>query len=91
MNAHSGRAARLETTQTGASQPKCHAVAGAIREAKRCRETGEPKTLLFNLSGHGHFDMASYDRYFAGELEDYEYPAEAIKESLAHLPDVQTG
>jgi tryptophan synthase beta chain len=65
-----------------------HAVAAAIREARRCKETGEPQTILFNLSGHGHFDMASYDRYFRGELEDYAYPEEAIKESLAHLPKV---
>jgi tryptophan synthase beta chain len=65
-----------------------HAIAATIREARRCKETGEPKTLLFNLSGHGHFDMTSYDRYFAGELEDYEYPEEAIKESLQHLPKV---
>jgi tryptophan synthase beta chain len=63
-----------------------HAIAATIRAAKQCTETGEPKTLLFNLSGHGHFDMSSYDRYFAGELEDYDYPEEAIKESLAHLP-----
>jgi len=63
-----------------------HAIAATIREARRCAETGEPKTLLFNLSGHGHFDMASYDRYFAGELEDFDYPEEAIRESLAHLP-----
>jgi tryptophan synthase beta chain len=65
-----------------------HAIAAAVREALRCKETGEPKTILFNLSGHGHFDMASYDRYFRGELEDYAYPEEAIKESLAHLPKV---
>jgi tryptophan synthase beta chain len=65
-----------------------HAIAAAVREARRCTETGEPKTILFNLSGHGHFDMASYDRYFRGELEDYAYPEEAIKESLAHLPKV---
>lgn len=65
-----------------------HAIAATIREAKRCAETGETKTLLFNLSGHGHFDMTSYDRFFAGELEDYEYPEAAIKESLAHLPKV---
>jgi tryptophan synthase beta chain len=65
-----------------------HAIAATIAEARRCAETGEPKTLLFNLSGHGHFDMTSYDRYFAGELENYEYPAEAIKESLQHLPKV---
>ncbi len=57
-------------------------------EALRCKESGEPKTLLFNLSGHGHFDMSSYDRYFAGELEDFEYPQEAIAASLAHLPKV---
>jgi tryptophan synthase beta chain len=66
-----------------------HAIAATIREAQRCKETGEAKTLLFNLSGHGHFDMASYDRYFRGELEDYAYPEEAIKESLAHLPKVE--
>jgi tryptophan synthase beta chain len=65
-----------------------HAIAAAIREALHCKETGEPKTILFNLSGHGHFDMSSYDRYFRGELEDYAYPEEAIKESLAHLPKV---
>ncbi len=68
-----------------------HAIAATIREARRCIETGQPKTLLFNLSGHGHFDMSSYDRYFAGELEDYEYPEEAIKESLAHLPEFKSG
>lgn len=63
-----------------------HAIRGAIDEALRCKESGEAKTILFNLTGHGHFDMASYDRYFAGELEDFEYPAEAIKASLQHLP-----
>ncbi len=65
-----------------------HAIRACIDEALRCKQTGEAKTLFFNLSGHGHFDMASYDRYFAGELEDYEYPREAIEESLKHLPKV---
>ena len=64
----------------------CHAIRACLDEALRCKETGEPKTLFFNLSGHGHFDMASYDRYFAGELEDYAYPRTAIEESLARLP-----
>ncbi len=64
----------------------CHAIRACIDEALRCKATGEAKTLFFNLSGHGHFDMASYDKYFAGELEDYVYPVEAIKDSLAHLP-----
>ncbi|MEQ1803497.1 MAG: TrpB-like pyridoxal phosphate-dependent enzyme [Gammaproteobacteria bacterium] len=65
-----------------------HAIAATIRAAKECKETGEPKVLLVNLSGHGHFDMGSYDRYFAGELQNFEYPGEAIQESLKHLPKV---
>ncbi len=65
-----------------------HAIAAVVREAKACAASGEAKTLLFNLSGHGHFDMTSYDRYFSGQLENYEYPEEAIKESLLHLPKV---
>lgn len=65
-----------------------HAIAACIAQALECKESGEAKTLFFNLSGHGHFDMASYDRYFAGELVDFDYPAEAIAESLAHLPKV---
>jgi pyridoxal-phosphate dependent TrpB-like enzyme len=67
----------------------CHAIRACIDEALRCKATGEPKTLFFNLSGHGHFDMASYDKYFAGELEDYEYPAEAVHQALEHLPKVK--
>ncbi|MCL2524337.1 MAG: TrpB-like pyridoxal phosphate-dependent enzyme [Betaproteobacteria bacterium] len=66
----------------------CHAIRAAIDEALRCKATGEAKTILFCLTGHGHFDMASYDRYFSGQLEDYDYPAEAIAESLKHLPQV---
>jgi tryptophan synthase beta chain len=53
-----------------------HAIAQAIREAERCKETGEEKVILTALCGHGHFDMAAYDAYFRGELEDYEYPEE---------------
>ena len=63
-----------------------HAIRGGIDEALRCKETGEAKTILINVTGHGHFDMSSYDRYLAGELEDFDYPAEAVKESLKHLP-----
>lgn len=64
----------------------CHGIRAAIDEALRCKESGEPKVIFFNLSGHGHFDMASYDKYFAGELEDYVYPEEAIRAALARLP-----
>jgi tryptophan synthase beta chain len=65
-----------------------HAIRGAIDEALQAKEEGKGKTILFNLSGHGHVDMAAYDDYFAGKLTDYEYPEEAIRESLAHLPKV---
>ncbi|MEY1661010.1 TrpB-like pyridoxal phosphate-dependent enzyme [Isoalcanivorax beigongshangi] len=66
----------------------CHAIRAAIDEALRCKETGEAKTILFTLSGHGHFDMASYDQYLAGKLEDYEYPDDALAEALKQLPKV---
>lgn len=66
----------------------CHAIKACVDEALRCKETGEAKTLFFNLSGHGHFDMASFDKYFAGQLEDYEYPAEEIDAALDRLPKV---
>jgi len=65
-----------------------HAIRACIDEALRCKESGEDKALFFNLSGHGHFDMAAYDKYFAGELENYEYPAEAIDAALHRLPKV---
>ena len=66
----------------------CHGIRACIDEAMRCKQTGEKKTLLFNLTGHGHFDMASYDRYFSGALDDYDYPREAVEISLQHLPKV---
>lgn len=66
----------------------CHGIRAAIDEALRCKESGEEKTILFTLSGHGHFDMASYDKYFSGELEDFDYPEEALQQALENLPDV---
>ena len=63
-----------------------HAVVGAIHEAGKCRESGEAKTILVNLSGHGHFDMQAYIDYHAGKLRDYEYPEEEIAMALAGLP-----
>ena len=64
----------------------CHAIRGAIIEATR--DLNEPKTILFNLSGHGLIDMAAYDSYFAGELHNYSLPTEEIAQSLANLPKV---
>ncbi|MEX0332331.1 MAG: TrpB-like pyridoxal phosphate-dependent enzyme, partial [Puniceicoccaceae bacterium] len=63
-----------------------HAVVGAIREAERCREEGKSETILFNLCGHGHFDMQAYTDYNAGKLRDYDYPEEEIAMALAGLP-----
>jgi len=65
-----------------------HAIASTIRAAKKCKETGEKKVILFNLSGHGHFDMSAYEQYFAGKLEDYEYPEEEIRKAEQDLPKV---
>ncbi len=65
-----------------------HAIRVVIDEALRCRESGERKTIVFNLSGHGHFDLGAYERYLAGRLEDYEYPAEKVREALEGLPKV---
>lgn len=63
-----------------------HAVRVTIDEALKCKETGEAKTILCGLSGHGHVDMAAYDAYLSGKLQDYEYPMEKIKAALKHLP-----
>jgi tryptophan synthase beta chain len=65
-----------------------HAVAGAIREALRAKKEGKQQTILFNLCGHGHFDMQSYIDYQAGKLQNYDYPAEEIALALAGLPMV---
>jgi tryptophan synthase beta chain len=65
-----------------------HAIRVAVDEALECKRTGEPKTIFFTLSGHGHFDMTAYDLYLSGQLEDSPYPDEAIKAALADLPKV---
>jgi tryptophan synthase beta chain len=63
-----------------------HAIRAAIDEALKCKHSGERKTILFNFSGHGHFDLSAYESYLGGKLEDYEYPKAKIEEALAHLP-----
>ncbi|MGA2616261.1 MAG: TrpB-like pyridoxal phosphate-dependent enzyme [Thermoguttaceae bacterium] len=65
-----------------------HAIRGAIVEALRCKETGQEKCILFNFSGHGLCDMAAYEKFFLGHLEDYAYPQEKIRAALAELPVV---
>ncbi len=66
-----------------------HAVRAAVDEALEARERGEPRVILFNLSGHGHFDLAAYDAYNHGRLEDYEYPAAAVDRALAAITPLQ--
>jgi len=62
-----------------------HAIKVAIDEAVSAREEGRPKVILFNLCGHGHFDLAAYERYLSGALQDFEYPAEKVAEALKAL------
>lgn len=66
-----------------------HAIRAAMDEALACKESGDEKVIVFNLSGHGHFDMMSYAAYLNGELQDYEYPQEAIETAMTELPDVK--
>ncbi|MEX1125877.1 MAG: TrpB-like pyridoxal phosphate-dependent enzyme [Acidimicrobiia bacterium] len=63
-----------------------HAIAAAIAQAEQAKEAAEEKVILFNLSGHGHFDMSAYQSHFDGSLEDYEYPAERIAAAMAKIP-----
>lgn len=62
-----------------------HAIAAAIREAKKAKEEGKSKTILFNLSGHGMIDLFAYEQYFEGKLENYDLPDEVIQKSLGEL------
>ena len=65
-----------------------HAVKAAIDEALEAKEAGQGRVILFNLSGHGHFDLSAYERYLSGAIEDYEYPATKVEAALAALPQV---
>jgi len=66
-----------------------HAVKGAIDEAIKCREEGKSRVILFNLCGHGHFDMQAYSDYFAGKLTDQDYDEKELAMALAGLPSVK--
>jgi tryptophan synthase beta chain len=65
-----------------------HAIRVAIDEALDAKAKGEKRVILFNLSGHGHFDMSAYESYLKGDLEDYEYPTQAIEAAMKDLPQV---
>lgn len=65
-----------------------HAIRAVFDEALKAKESGEERVILFNLSGHGHFDMGAYDAYFAGKLQDFEYPAEEVAAAQQRMPSV---
>ncbi|MBR1733600.1 MAG: pyridoxal-phosphate dependent enzyme, partial [Alloprevotella sp.] len=65
-----------------------HAIAATVREALRCKESGEQKVILFNLSGHGLIDMTAYDSYLSGDLQNYTVSDEDISRNLADVPQV---
>jgi tryptophan synthase beta chain len=66
----------------------CHAIAATIREAKKCKETGEEKVILFNLSGHGLIDMPSYEQYISGDLQNYKVTDEEIEKNVSQLEKI---
>ncbi len=66
----------------------CHAIAATIKEANKCKETGEEKVILFNLSGHGLIDMTAYDQYLSGSLQDFEITDEDVSKNIAELEKV---
>jgi tryptophan synthase beta chain len=65
-----------------------HCLKAVVDEAIICRETNTPKVIVVNFSGHGHFDLAAYDAFLEGKLEDFEYPEEMVKQALKELPQV---
>ena len=82
--------AKLETILS--APESSHAILQAIREAERCRETGEAKTILFGLTGTGYFDMVAYDKYNKGELEDHIPTDEELQvgfDTIPHIPGLQ--
>jgi len=83
-------AIQFATTEGFIPAPEsAHAIRAAIDEALDAKASGEKRVILFNLSGHGDYDMSAYQAYLSGKLQDYEYPEEAIKVSLGHLPKVK--
>jgi tryptophan synthase beta chain len=78
--------ARTEGIITG-PEP-CHDLRVAIDEALKCKEEGKSKTILIAHSGHGHFDLAAYEKYLSGQLVDYAYPEEEVRKAQAELPQV---
>jgi tryptophan synthase beta chain len=64
-----------------------HAIRAALEEAEHAKQSGEQRVILFNLSGHGHFDLGAYDAYLAGTLEDPEFAEQDMEDAIARLPE----
>jgi tryptophan synthase beta chain len=80
--------AAIQFTRTEGILPapeSAHAIRAAVDEALAAREEGKAKVILFNLSGHGHFDLAAYENYLTGKLQDYEYPGRDVERALAAI------
>ncbi len=81
--------AALQFAQTEGILPapeSSHAIRAAVDEALAAREEGKPRTILFCLSGHGHFDLSSYENYLTGKLQDYEYPGQDVAKAMEGIP-----
>jgi tryptophan synthase beta chain len=83
-------AARLFTQTEGIipAPETSHAIKAAVDEAVRCRETGKEECIVFNFSGHGYLDLAAFDAYLEGKLQDLEFPEEELRRALGELPQV---
>jgi tryptophan synthase beta chain len=77
-----------QTEATIPAPESTHAIRAAIDEALDAKAKGEKRVILFNLSGHGHFDMAAYDAYLAGQLQDNGFSDEALAKSLETMPQI---
>jgi tryptophan synthase beta chain len=77
-----------QTEGTIPAPETAHAIRAVIDEALKCKERKEEKVIVFNFSGHGHFDLSAYDAFLSKKLENYEYPEEKIREALKDLPKV---
>jgi len=78
----------IKTEGTIPAPEPAHAIKGVVDEALRCKKTGEEKTILFLLCGHGHFDMQAYADYIQGKLQPYEYPKEEVQKSMRKLKEL---
>ena len=87
LECFAGRAVCSRARRASSRHPEpTHAIAAAIREANRCKESGESKTILTALCGHGHLDMAAYEAYLAGTMTDLDFPEDELRAAMDARP-----